>query len=179
VSALLTFVCPPAGATVVKALDVETLARNAELIVRGKALDSTAAWGGGRKLIHTVTRVKVDGLLKGTVPGGVVEVRTPGGTVGEISQRVSGAAQLAAGEEVVLFLKKIPGPRARFAVEGFSQGKFTLSRVEGRTLVTRELPGLSVVDASGKPRAAPSFQPQPESEFVERVRRALGERTTP
>lgn len=169
----------PARATVVKVLDVEALSRRAELVVRGTALDSSASWARGGKLIQTVTRVKIDRPIKGAATAEVVEVRTSGGTVGDISQRVSGSAQLAAGEEVMLFLKRIPGARPRFAVEGFAQGKFTLKRVDGSTLVTRELAGLSVLDSAGRIRPGPGFEPQPEAQFIERVRKALGETTVP
>ncbi len=161
----------PARATVVEPMGVETLSDRADLVVQGTALSSESSFVRGQ--IQTVTRVRVHCALKGQAPG-VVEVRTPGGRVGDLGQMVAGAPQFAPGEEVVVFLRRLPGADARFRVEGMSQGKFTVVTVaDGRRLVTRRDEGLSVRLPDGGVGQATRFEPVPEPVFLERVRRCV------
>ena len=64
------------------AQSVETLARRADLIVRGCAERSVCRTTSDGKQIYTVTTVRVARALKGSA-GALVEVHTPGGVVGE------------------------------------------------------------------------------------------------
>jgi hypothetical protein len=169
-----------AGATVLRAAEVEELARRAEHIVRGTVLSSTAAWTPDGKQIHTVTRISVARALKGRGPA-VVEVRTPGGSVGDLAQKVIGAPEFAPGEEVIVFLHR-HGSSSRYGVEGFSLGKFTVVPGQGQAraaLVTQHLAGVGLPMPDGKVRPPPAFQPVREEEFLQRVQKALGEKATP
>ncbi|MGI5864757.1 MAG: hypothetical protein ACOX6T_22285 [Myxococcales bacterium] len=160
----------PAQATVVEPMDVETLSRRADLVVQGTALSSESSFVNGQ--IQTVTRVRVDCALKGQAPA-VVEVRTPGGRVGDLGQMVTGAPQFAPGEEVIVFLRRLPGG-ARFRVEGMSLGKFDVVKApDGRRMVTRNDEGLSIKLPDGGVQQATRFEPVPEPVFLERVRSAV------
>ncbi len=165
-------VCLPAGATVVEALELEQLSQASELVVRGTALESSAEWVAGRRQIRTVTRVQVSDRLKGDPQAREVEVHTPGGTVGDITQKVSGSPQLEPGDEVVLFLKRRPGPRRLFQVVGMGQGRFSVVREAGRELVVREPARLSLLYPDGSVRPSARFGPVPLRQFVERVQKA-------
>lgn len=169
----LLLAAPAAWGTVVMPQSVETLARRADLVVRGKAERSVARASRDGKLIHTVTTLRVASTIKGKAEGQVVEVRTPGGTIGDITQVVHGAPSFSAGEEVVLFLHR-EGAAARYTVECLALGKFEVVRgPDGSSVVRQRAPGLSVLDADGAVRPALAVQPVSEREFLERVRRAV------
>ena len=94
-----------ARASVFLPVDFDTLARRADLIVRGTVQSSSSALTPDGKQVHTVTRIAVGRTLKGSAPV-VVEVRTPGGSVGDFSQKISGAPEFTPGEEVIVFLRR-------------------------------------------------------------------------
>ncbi|MGC4117831.1 MAG: hypothetical protein QM765_25410 [Myxococcales bacterium] len=161
----------PARAAVVLPLDVEDLARRADVVVRGTAVGTRTVRSADGKQVHTVTTIKVDLSLKGASPF-EVEVLSPGGTWGHITQSVSGAPRFAPGERVILFLRAA-GPR-RFRVEGLSLGKFEVSLDErGATQVSRRAEGLQVAAPDGAVRPAQPVGPVPEEDFLARVRAAL------
>jgi hypothetical protein len=168
---LLLLVASSAGASVVVPMEVEALARKADLVVRGKAAASRSAWSGDGRRIQTTTRIEVARLLKGQAPQ-VLEVVTPGGEVGDIGQKVSGAAEFSPGEEVFLFLERSPDG-ARFVVSGMAQGKFSVRARPGGAVVTQSVDGLEVLGSDRQVRPAPRFEPVAEAEFVARVERAL------
>ncbi len=161
-----------AHATIVLPMDVEALTRRSDLVVRGRALSVQPAWSSDGRRIQTTVRVEVASSLKGQAPK-VVEIVTPGGVVGEIGQQVSGAPQFAPGEQVIVFLEKVPQV-ARFQVAGMAQGKFELTAdAKGQPIVTQSLAGLAVLGPDGKVREAQPIAPTPEADFVARVQRAL------
>ncbi|MGC4122394.1 MAG: hypothetical protein QM765_48995 [Myxococcales bacterium] len=171
-SALLLAVPAAVWASVVLPASVEALARRADLVVRGRAERSVAATSADGKLIHTVTTVRVLEKLKGQA-GETVEVRSPGGTVGDITQVVHGAPSFTSGEEVVLFLHREAA--IRYTVENLALGKFeVLRRQDGSAVVQqRAAKGLEVRNADGSVTPAQAVAPVPESDFLQRVRRAV------
>lgn len=174
---LIAALASTARASVILPADVEELSRSAEHIVRGTVLSNTASWTADGKQIHTVTRVAVDRTIKGGVPT-IVEVRTPGGTVGDLAQKVIGAPEFSAGEQVILFLHR-HGNSARYGVEGFSQGKFTIEpQPSGGGLVMQRLAGVALKMPDGRLSPPPEFKPVREEEFLRRVQKAL-EKATP
>ena len=115
--------------------------------------------------------MRVASTLKG-LAAEVVEVRTPGGTVGDITQVVHGAPAFAAGEEVVLFLHRETA--AHYTVESLALGKFEVTRAaDGAPVVRQRAAHLGVLEADGVVRAAKAQEPVPEREFLDRVRRAV------
>ncbi len=119
------FVSLTALATTQVAADLPTLSREADAIVQGRVLSTRARLTMDGRRIVTDTTVAVVDSLKGSLKGEVV-VMQPGGEVGDLGQRVEGAATFAVGEEVVLFLERKSD--TRFGVLGMSQGKFRLER---------------------------------------------------
>lgn len=173
-SALCAAAASTARASVILPADVEELTRRAEHIVRGTVLSSAASWSPDGKQIHTVTRIAVDRALKGSGPA-VVEVRTPGGVVGDLAQKALGAPEFTPGEQVILFLRR-HGGSGRYGVEGFSQGKFTIeppSSGKGMGKVTQHLVGVDLKMPDGKIQPPAEFKPVREDEFIQRVQRAL------
>lgn len=128
---------------------VEELARGAEVVVRGKVLRTSSRWEGGR--IVTEAEIGVASAWKG-VPGERLAVVVPGGRVGDLAQKVSGAPTFRRDEEVVVFAGRA-GPR-RLGVVGLALGKF---RVE-QGVATPALDGVRLEPrrlAPGERSAAP------------------------
>ena len=118
----------PAVASVVVAQSIESMAREARTVVRGTVRASSSAWDDAHRRIHTYSEVEVREVWAGGAPETLV-VRTLGGVVGDVGQRVDGVARLSPGEDVVLFLRADPKDAELFSVIGLSQGKL---RVEPR-----------------------------------------------
>lgn len=166
-----------AGATVLVPMDVDALAASSDLIVRGTAGETGSAWTADRKQIRSTTPVTVSQWVKGESKP-VIAVATPGGTVGELTQQVSGAPRFQPGEEVLLFLVRQPGEPARYAITGFSQGKFAVTTQGGRSMITRNLPQTATLGPDGKTSPLPGFTPVPEADFLDQVK-ALGKAPRP
>jgi hypothetical protein len=137
----------PAHAAVVVNLGLPQLSEKAALVVRGTVEASQASWDSSGKRIVTRTSIRIAAVLKGTAtnadgtPLKTVEVVTPGGVVGNIGQRVPGAARFVVGEEVVLFLESL---QSGWTTLGLALGKFSI-RPDDRGVIraVRELDDLS------------------------------------
>jgi hypothetical protein len=85
------------------------------------ATDARSAWEGGH--VYTYSHVHVDRAIAGALPTGAdAWVRTLGGIVGDIGQRVEGEAQLVLGQQSLVFLQ--PDPNGTFHVTARAQGQF-------------------------------------------------------
>jgi hypothetical protein len=132
-----------AAATVVVGQSVEQMAKETPLIVRGIVGEQQARWDEDRRGISTWTQVAVKETLKGKAPE-VLEVRQPGGEVGNIGAKVAGAARFKTGEEVLLFLEPPGDDPTRLVVRGMAAGKVLLAEdALGRKKATRDLRGLA------------------------------------
>jgi hypothetical protein len=84
-------------------------------------VDARSAWENGR--IYTYSHVRVAREITGALPSGSdAWVRTMGGIVGDMGQRVEGEPQLVVGQPSLLFLQ--PGPNGFFHVTARAQGQF-------------------------------------------------------
>jgi len=110
------------------ALSLPDLAQRADLIMRGTVRQQTSEWRGA--LIYTVTTVEVAALFKGVFRSGpigrTVRVAQLGGVVGRAAMPVEGAAALAPGEQVVLFLLRNSECPGEYYLAGMSQGKLSV-----------------------------------------------------
>lgn len=103
-AALLPLLVPSAARpSTFLATSVEETARDADAVVRGKVLRTSSRWVGGR--IVTDAEIAVASAWKGA-PGERVVVTVPGGTVGDVAQRVDAAPTFTQGEEVVVFASR-------------------------------------------------------------------------
>jgi hypothetical protein len=133
-----------ASATIVRALSLPALVQGSRRIVVVTALDADSHFEelGRRKRIVTDTRVRVEeGLAKAEGMGSELMVRTLGGAVGRLGERVHGQAQLVMGEACVAFL--LQGPDGLHYVNGMAQGHYPLSRSAARELAqSPDLPAI-------------------------------------
>ncbi len=164
-----------ARASMILPVDFDTL-RRTDLIVRGTGQSSSSVLTPDGKQIQTVTRVAVGSTLKGRAPESV-EAHTPGGSVGEFSQK-GGAPEFTPGEGVIVMRRKRSDSR-RSGVDGLSLGKFSLSTDPtdpGGRFVSHHVAGVGPQMPDGHLRAPAGVQPVREDEFVRRVPKALGDK---
>lgn len=139
-----------AGATSVPSLSFEQLTDKSELVVTGQINRSWADWDAGHKYIWTHYELAVSSVLKGS-PGATVVLSEPGGVVGLHGMSIAGTVVYNPGDQVLLFLERMPNGYLR--TTGWGQGKYLLDK-QGNLYATARL--VEMVDARGRP-AARSF----------------------
>lgn len=138
-----------AEATLLVYRSLDQQIQEAARIVRGRVLSKTSFIYKGNGHIYTDIKLQVTETLKGSAPTELT-VRQLGGTIGERTTLIAGAARFTAGEEVVVFLA--PEKQAGFLfIQDFGAGKFTVFFHEGRTLLRREVEGLAFYRHTSNP----------------------------
>ena len=138
-------------ATLVPRMSVEQMIDDSELIVHGTVLRSWSGWDRARQFIWTHYELQVSDTMKG-LPSVKLVVSEPGGIVGETGMQIAGAPRYEVGEEVVLFLNRMPIGYLRSC--GWGQGKFGVRSLGGAGPVVRStVAGVSFVEAPGEPPA--------------------------
>jgi len=133
--------------TTLQKLSLEHLTREAEVIVRGRIEKVSSEETPDRSNITTLVEVAVEEQWKGPETR-TVALRQPGGSVGGITQVVSGLAQFSVGEEAILFLKTAEG--GRFVTVGGNQGKLVVMIDPGSRKET-------IKDVTGKSQSLSDF----------------------
>lgn len=133
-----------AGAASVPGLTFEQLTDRSELIVSGQVTRSWSDWDSAHKFIWTHYELSVSSVQKGA-PGSTVVVSEPGGVVGVQGMNVAGAVRYQPGEQVLLFLQRMPNGYLR--TTGWGQGKYTIDSA-GRLHPETSSHGLEIVSAS-------------------------------
>jgi len=131
-------------ATVVIAMSMEEMTARSPLVVRGTVHRVDTQWAEGRTKIWTYSEVVVHETLKGTGRTSVL-VKQPGGVMGTIAERVSGAAVFTPGEDVVLFLEPAVDEPNAFVPFAMSAAKVSLVNKGGKRLAVRDLSGVPLV----------------------------------
>lgn len=112
------------------------MVRQADAIVVGSVFETHsqyAATGG----IETVTRLSIEEVIKGEMPGSQVDVHEPGGWVGNAGTIIPGIPRFTNGQRVVLLLLRTP--QETWAVLNLVLGKFTfVTDTVGRHLLVRD-----------------------------------------
>jgi hypothetical protein len=139
-----------ARASVSVAISWESLLGSSVAAVCVTPAESQSIWEEGR--IVTYTRVHVDRPVAGSLPTSSDPwIRTLGGIVGNVGQRVEGEAVLSIGRPSLIFVR--PGPGGTFRVTERSQGQYAIvSAGSGSTHILRA----SSAGAILKPMAAPT-----------------------
>jgi len=129
--ALFALLLPHSASALMTALSVEALTTAADQVVRGRVLQSQAAWSADGRTIVTRVQVAVDEQVVGGSGTQIVTVQVPGGEIDGLALRISDTPTLTAGEAVVLFLKAPQGATdglaaAQAQAGGGGSGQFTL-----------------------------------------------------
>jgi len=132
------------GATAVSRLSLEEMVHGSDLIVIGQVTRVWSAWDGQHRFIWTHHEIAVHDVAKGG-RNQKITVSEPGGVVNGVGMRIAGAPAYAPGEQVLLFLERVPNGYLRSL--GMGQGKLRIS-VDGRVHLTHS--GADLVQA-GKP----------------------------
>lgn len=127
--ALIIAVAQPAHAGIAIEMGLSHLAKISSAVVVATPVESRSEWveEDGRQRIVTWHRLQTERMVAGTLPTtGETWVRTLGGRVGDIGQKVEGEAVLPRGKRMVLFLMARPDGRAMVA--GMAQGAWMVVR---------------------------------------------------
>jgi len=139
-----------ASATVVRAVSLPSLVESSRriLVLTALAADSHFEEMGRRRRVVTDTRVRVEQVLaKGNTAASELMVRTLGGEIGRLGERVHGQAQLVLGEPCVAFL--LEAPDGIHYVNGMAQGHYPLREGARRKLSSSpDLPQIVDFDSS-------------------------------
>lgn len=129
-------------ASVVLAMSMEEMTTRSPLVVRGTVHRVDTQWAEGKTKIWTYSEVVVQETIKGAARTSVL-VKQPGGVIGNIGEKVSGAAVFTPGEEVVLFLEPAVDEANAFVPFAMSAAKVSLVSKGGKRLAVRDLSGVA------------------------------------
>jgi hypothetical protein len=143
---LAPFFCPDAFADSTRVWTTEELRSFATLIVQGRVQSVTPRWDPATGALYTYAAIDVAETLKGAAPAdGRIVVKMLGGRLPDIELRVGGQAELAAGEDVLLFLETRPRDGTLYPV-GFWQGVW---RMQDAARAERRIPGTQLTQQLG------------------------------
>jgi hypothetical protein len=140
-----------ASATSLQRLSFEELTDNSDVIVHGKVSRSWTAWDSGHHYIWTHYTVQVAGTQKG-VQAASVELSEPGGVVNGMGMTISGSVAYKVGDDVLVFLQKMPNGMLR--TSGWGQGKYTVDSA-GRLHAEVPVKDVDYVDSNSGSRVSP------------------------
>lgn len=154
-SILAFFVLISAQALMVK-LSLHKLTTGADAIIVGEVKDIRCEWSLDRQIILSIAAVQIQEVLKGDFYNNKIFIQHPGGTVGDISLKVSDMPTFQTDEKVLVFLKSITDmadPKnslvvtlnflPAFRVFGGAQGKYFIdtdgmAQKSGYSLIAKE-----------------------------------------
>ncbi len=176
--ALLNFTqTTPARATSAIYLTLPQLRARSKRVVIGRPVLHESDWadvGGSRRIVTTTRFVQTHDWLQAESEDEKVEdellIKTLGGRVGNIGQKVAGEAQLPLNKEILLFIGG--GDSSHQRVIGMGQGAYPIEQEEGAPLLRRshhlpflvgrrkkkdapemERPAVELLDGASFPRA--------------------------
>jgi hypothetical protein len=164
---------PPVPASVARAVPLPEMVDRADVIAVAVARSSRSFWEDGR--IVTDSILAVDTPVLGSTSGGRLVVRTLGGEVGGLGQRVFGEPWFAPGDRCLVFLERDGAGRLRPI--GMAQGVLPIVRAAGGPQVVPN-PDLPAVDDAGLSASVAPWlvAPRPLAEVLADVRALVEER---
>ena len=128
----------PAVASIVVAMDLPALVKQADHIAVVDVLSTSSDWDAKHEKIFTTVELKVVERWKGAPAGADDHLRIvqPGGTVGDLTMTVTGLSTFSPGERALVFLR---GAASNARVLGLGQGKrpMRLESSSGKWLISR------------------------------------------
>ncbi|HEY6880130.1 MAG TPA: hypothetical protein VI299_19030 [Polyangiales bacterium] len=141
-----------ARASVVEALDLETLVREADSVVLARVIKSESHYDDRGRIV-TDYQMQVEHVEKGNVAlGAAVTVRKLGGIVGDKGMTISGEPSYTDGELVLLFGK---GGKSYLRPVGMGQGAMRVSERDGARYVRSDARGMSLVKRGATDKSVP------------------------
>jgi hypothetical protein len=129
----------PAAASIVVAMDLPALVKQADHIAVVDVVSTSADWDAKHERIFTTVELKVVERWKGAPVAGAedhLRIVQPGGTVGDLTMTVTGLSTFSPGERALVFLR---GTANNARVLGLGQGKRPMRQesTSGKWMVSR------------------------------------------
>jgi hypothetical protein len=119
--------------TVAWSADLDHLARNSDVILYGKALETKCQWAETSMNIMTHITFQVDRCVKGNFkPGENVTIEIFGGIINGMKQKVPNAPVFKCGDYALVFLTS--GSKGRYRVVSEKQGMIPFANKNGKKL---------------------------------------------
>ena len=139
VLAKLSFVfillCGPNGsATTLLKLDIDQVAREAELVFEGEVLNHEVRTETSTGLINTYITFLVLDVIKGDSPTATIELKFTGGTLNGETTKVDGLTIPEPGEQGIYFVESTSNNLINPLV-GWSQGHFLIKEIDGERII--------------------------------------------
>jgi hypothetical protein len=163
--ALAIAALPAQGSTFVAQSPGELLAQ-ADTVVVGEVIQKQSFWNEDMSLIVTEATIHVHDALVGDAPA-VLNVRTPGGAVGQFRIDAHGFPTFEKGQRVLVFLNRDLG--GNLEVTGYQQGLYrVITRSDGVDVAVPSLEGVRLLTKDGT--AAPAPRAMELSSFSQMLR---------
>ncbi|MGD2115941.1 MAG: hypothetical protein PVG07_12855 [Acidobacteriota bacterium] len=157
VALLLTLAALPAGASTFVAMSDAELVAQSDAIVIGEVLETFSYWNESKSMIFTEAVIHVHDVVAGDAPA-LLNVRTPGGTVGSYRVEAHGFPAFGQGQRQLLFVHR--GQADSLEVTGFQQGQYRIERRrDGVRMAVPALSGVQLLTRSGVPAPRPEARP--------------------
>lgn len=160
-----------ARASLVEALDLQTLMAEAEQVVVARVMSLDSHFDARGRIVTDVS-MQVEESVKGEyAPGAAIVVRRQGGVVGDVGMRVSGEPSFVVGETVVLFGAR--GKSGALRPVGMSQGALRVFEQNGTRWARSANGGVATVKRNkGKLETAGPALPEarPLAELLQELR---------
>jgi hypothetical protein len=174
VVAILLLIATPcvSQATTLMRMSLAQMARAAKVIVRARSVANSTVWDEGE--IWTRTSFAVEESWSGPPGTRQIAVRLLGGSLGNISSRVSGIPRFQPGEDTVLFLE--PSRNGDFAIVSWQQGTFRIRQnaAMGAEIVVQDTASVLTYDPGSRRFEAAGIRAMALADFRSRVVAALG-----
>lgn len=169
---LLIATQPVSQATTLMRMSLAQMARTAQVIVRARCVSNATLWDEGE--IWTRTTFDVEESWSGPPGTRQIAVRLLGGSLGNISSRVSGIPRFQPGEDTVLFLE--PSRNGDFAIVSWQQGTFRIRQnaAMGAEIVVQDTASALTYDPVSRRFEAAGIRAMALVDFRSRVVAALG-----
>jgi len=156
-------------ATVLVRMDLNALARSAEIITRGRCVHTEMKWESGS--IWTFDDFEVLEVFKGSPPQ-YLRVRLPGGRIDHTDVRIEGVPTFSIGEETILFIERTSA--GDFGITSWAQGTFRVRRLSsGDAVLTQDTSHIAVFDQRTRQFTTTGAHNLPLSEFRNQLAQAL------
>ncbi|HEX5660921.1 MAG TPA: hypothetical protein VFX59_27200 [Polyangiales bacterium] len=149
---------PHARASMVEALDLETLVQEADSVVLARVIKSWSHYDDRGRIV-TDYQMQVERVEKGAAaPGSAVVVRKLGGVVGDRGMTISGEPGYQDNELVLLFGKN---GKSYLRPVGMGQGAMRITETDGQRWVRSDSRGMSLVRKGSTDKSAAPAVAQP------------------
>ena len=141
----------------VPSLSFEQLTDQSEMVVAGDVMRTWSDWDAAHQFIWTHHEIAVTSAYKGAAAKTIV-VSEPGGVVGDRGMSIAGTVSYAPGENVVVFLQRMPNGYLR--TTGWAQGKYVVDKA-GLVHGAGASGGLEIVNPDGPGQRTPAAAATP------------------